>query len=76
MAEANAAGVPCTVGSCSEVYLERAFRDAGFGPADRMPVARDLGETSLMFLVHHTLRSEAIDEAAARIRDVVSAATD
>src|SRR5690606_18579399 len=48
-------GVPCFSGSCSEVYLERCFQDAGLAPDECLPVARELGETSLMFLVHPTL---------------------
>ncbi len=59
VAEINARGVPCMGGSCSEVYLEKAFNDTGFRPEKRLPVARELGETSLMFLVHPTL---TIDE--------------
>ena len=59
VAEINARGVPCMQGSCSEVYLEKAFDDTGFRPENRLPVARELGETSLMFLVHPTL---TIDE--------------
>lgn len=51
----NAEGVPCYQGSCSEVYLEKAFDDTGWRPAQRLPVARELGETSLMWLVHPTL---------------------
>ena len=47
-------GVPCATGSCSEVYLEEAFPPL-WRPAKRLPVARELGETSLMFLVHPTL---------------------
>ena len=50
----NAEGVPCFVGSCSEIYLEKAFLEP-MRPAHRLTVARDLGETSLMFLVHPTL---------------------
>jgi len=60
MDEINASGVPCTGGSCSEIYLERAFKDAGLGPRDRLPVARELGETSLAFMVHPTLSADAI----------------
>jgi len=48
-------GVPCFSGSCSEVYLEKCFQDLSLAPAERLPVARELGETSLMFLVHPTL---------------------
>ncbi|KGB53675.1 DegT/DnrJ/EryC1/StrS aminotransferase family protein [Sphingopyxis sp. SE2] len=55
-------------GSCSEVYLERAFDDAPFRPAQRFPVARELGETSLMFLCHPTIT----DEELARILAVVT----
>lgn len=53
-------GVPCYSGSCSEVYLEKAFDGTPWRPAARLPVARELGETSLMFLVHPTLKDEEI----------------
>jgi dTDP-4-amino-4,6-dideoxygalactose transaminase len=53
MAEINAEGIPCYSGSCSEIYLEKAFD--GMRPASRLPLAKELGETSLMFLVHPTL---------------------
>jgi len=56
MAEINAKGVPCYSGSCSEIYLEKAFEGTGWRPEERLPVAKELGETSLMFLVHPTLR--------------------
>ena len=59
--EIVAAGVPCFSGICSEIYLERAFTDAGLGPTDRLPAARELGETALAFLVHPTLSDAAID---------------
>jgi dTDP-4-amino-4,6-dideoxygalactose transaminase len=55
MVEIAGRGVPCFSGSCSEIYLERAFADAGIQPRERMPVAAAIGETSLMFLVHPTL---------------------
>lgn len=57
----TALGVPCFSGSCPEIYLEKAFQDRGEAPSSRLPTARALGETSLMFLVHHT-----IDESAMR----------
>lgn len=53
--ELNSRGIPCFQGSCSEVYLEKAFDDTGWRPAARLPVAKDLGESSLMLLVHPTL---------------------
>lgn len=55
VAEINARGVPCYQGTCPEIYLEKAFADAGLQPPERLPVARRLGETSLCFLVHPTL---------------------
>jgi dTDP-4-amino-4,6-dideoxygalactose transaminase len=54
MAAINAEGIPCFSGSCSEIYLEKAFR-AEWRPPSRLRVARELGDTSLMFLVHPTL---------------------
>ncbi len=70
----NAAGVPCYQGSCSEVYLEKAFDGTGYRPAERLPVAKVLGETSLMFLVHPTLTEAEIGKTCAVIVDVLGQA--
>jgi len=70
----NAEGIPCYSGSCPEVYLEKAF-DARFRPPVRLPVARELGETSLMFLVHPTLEPEDMEHAAAAITKVMAHAS-
>jgi len=51
-------GIPIYSGSCSEIYLEECFTKIGLNPKKRLQVAKRLGETSLMFLVHPTL-SEA-----------------
>ncbi|NCC61058.1 MAG: DegT/DnrJ/EryC1/StrS aminotransferase family protein [Verrucomicrobiae bacterium] len=48
-------GVPCYAGICPEIYREKAFTKAGFGPAGPLPAAHDLGGRVLMFLVHPTL---------------------
>lgn len=53
-------GIPCFSGSCSEIYLEKAFTLVNFGPREQLPVAKRLGDTSLMFLVHPTLRQQDI----------------
>lgn len=71
MNEINALGVPCFSGSCSEVYLEKAFDGTGYRPAERLPVARELGETSLMFLVHPTLSPEEIAKTCEVISHVM-----
>lgn len=71
----TAAGVPCFQGSCSEVYLEKAFDDTGWRPEERLPVARLLGETSLMFLVHPTLTTAEIEKTCSAITQVLTAAS-
>lgn len=67
-------GVQCFAGSCPEIYLERAFRDAGFGPPQRLPVARRLGETSLALLVDPCQDEAAMDHAATAFRVVLAEA--
>jgi dTDP-4-amino-4,6-dideoxygalactose transaminase len=74
VAEVVAAGAPCFSGSCSEIYLEKAFDGHRSRPSQRLPVARELGETSLMFQVHPTLEVEHVDRVAGIARDVLSRA--
>jgi dTDP-4-amino-4,6-dideoxygalactose transaminase len=73
--EIVAQGVPCFQGSCSEVYLEKAFDGTGWRPKERLPVARELGETSLTFLVHPTLTDEEMSKTASAISRVLSKAS-
>jgi len=68
----NAEGVPCYQGSCSEVYLEKAFDGTGLRPAERLPVARELGETSLMFLVHPTLTAGEVKKTCEVVKHVLT----
>ncbi len=68
MAEINAMKVPCYSGSCSEIYLEKAFDNTDMRPEHRLPNAKELGETSLMFLVHPTLTEDEIDRTCEAIR--------
>ena len=75
MAEMNGRGVPCYSGSCSEVYLEKAFDGTGFRPQKRLPVARELGETSLMFLCHPTLTDEHVAKTVEVLETVMGRAT-
>lgn len=74
MLEVTDRGVPCFTGSCSEIYLEKAFIRAGYGPKERLPVARQLGETSLMFLVHPTLGLDAMGQAVEVVKKVIAKA--
>lgn len=72
--EVVARGVPCYSGSCSEVYLEKAFEGTGWRPQARLPVAQALGETSVMFLVHPTLSAAEIEKTCTVLRDVMTLA--
>ena len=67
-------GVPCYTGSCSEVYLEKAFEGTGWRPARRLPVAQELGETSLMFLVHPGLKKTEISQTVQALAAVLQEA--
>ena len=71
----NAEDVPCYTGSCSEVYLEKAFDNTGWRPQVRLPVARELGETTLMFLVHPTLTEAEIEKTTTVINTVLTLAS-
>lgn len=76
LAEINAQGVPCYSGSCSEVYLERAFDDTDFRPQHRLVNAKHLGETSLMFLVHPTLEDVHIQRTCEVLEQVMRRAAE
>jgi len=69
------AGVPCFSGSCSEVYLEKAFDGTGFRPEKPLPIARELGETSLMFLVHPTLTETEMGKTCSVLKQVMAEAS-
>jgi dTDP-4-amino-4,6-dideoxygalactose transaminase len=75
VSELGARGVPAFHGSCSEVYLEKAFDGTGLRPTERLPVARELGETSIAFLVHPTLTSEDMERMSAEISQVFESAS-
>lgn len=63
-------GVPCYSGSCSEIYLEKAFPEE-WRPQKRRPAAQLLGETSIMFQVHPTLTSDQIQHVCSVAREVI-----
>jgi dTDP-4-amino-4,6-dideoxygalactose transaminase len=67
--------VPAFSGSCSEVYLEKAFDDTGLRPSQRLSNARELGETSMMFLVHPTLKASEIELTCKVLSDVMEQAS-
>lgn len=63
-------GVPCFHGSAPEIYMERAFDGTPSRPAQRLPVARALGETSIAFLVHPTITDDQIERAVEAVHSV------
>jgi len=67
--------VPCFHGSCSEVYREQAFVDAGLAPRQPLPVARLLGDSSLMFPCHPTLSVDDMNVIADAVDKVLAVAT-
>jgi dTDP-4-amino-4,6-dideoxygalactose transaminase len=71
----NAEGVPCYYGGCSEVYLEKAFDHTGLRPKQRLPVARELGETALMLLIHPTLTSVEMKKVCEAVSKILIEAT-
>lgn len=76
MQSINDTGVPCFSGSCSEIYLEKAFDGTSSRPAGRLQVAKELGETSLMFLVHPTLGVAHMERAVNAVEDVMRRAVE
>jgi dTDP-4-amino-4,6-dideoxygalactose transaminase len=72
MAAINAEGIPCFSGSCSEIYLEKAFE--GLRPSEYLPTARELGEASLMFLVHPTLTEIDMNDTCCAVTKIMKLA--
>ena len=70
----NAEGIPCFVGSCGEIYLEKSFANNGLAPAERLPMAKAFSETSLVFLVHPTLTEAHMLQIAQTVEKVMNAA--
>jgi dTDP-4-amino-4,6-dideoxygalactose transaminase len=56
----NDLGIACYSGSCSEIYKEKAFDRMFSDNKPSLKVAKELGETSLMFLVHPTIHEDDI----------------
>ena len=72
MEDINKLNVPCYTGGCPEVYRESAFKGTSFEPREyeHFPIAKELGETSLMFLVHPTLKEEEIKKPAKSLSEL------
>mgnify|MGYP001163274892 CR=1 FL=1 len=62
----NEMSIPCFQGTCGEVYREKAYN-----LNLNLPVARELAETSIMFLVDPSYSSETIQEIAYKVKKVL-----
>jgi dTDP-4-amino-4,6-dideoxygalactose transaminase len=73
-------GIPCGIGACPEIYREKAFqtfrKKLSRPPQKRLSVARKWGETSLMFLVHPTLKKECMEYVINSMRSILKTAVD
>lgn len=65
-----AEGIPCSVGGCGEIYLERVFQNAGLSPAARLPNAKKVSERVIAFLVHPGVNGQVINDTVAAVEKV------
>lgn len=72
LAEVTARGLPIFSGSCSEIYLEDIFAAPGNRPAEPLPNARELGQTSLAFLVDPSWTEDELDTVSTGLLEVLS----
>lgn len=75
ISEITARGVPATQGSCPEIYRELAFEGTNLAPSKDLLIARELGETSLMLMVHPTLTDDEMMRSAEVLEEVLEIAT-
>jgi dTDP-4-amino-4,6-dideoxygalactose transaminase len=66
-----AEGVPCFTGSCPEIYREAVFADHPQAQK-RLPNAKELGETSLVLLVHPGISLQDADGMAKAVAKVMA----
>ncbi len=63
--------IECFSGSCSEIYLEKAFNGKNYKPKKRLTNAKKIGESSIIFLVHHTITKKYIEEVSKKVDEVI-----
>ncbi|WP_224826139.1 DegT/DnrJ/EryC1/StrS aminotransferase family protein [Cognatishimia sp. MH4019] len=72
LAEITEAGFPTFSGSCSEIYREKLFEGAVDAP---LPIARDLGETSMAFLTDPTISEADATALAECVTSIIARAS-
>ncbi len=73
--EINKEGFPASIGGCSEIYLEKCFVNSNLNPEKRLPIAKELGETSIMFQLHPTIKSNEMEEYCNIISSILEKAS-
>lgn len=66
----NNAGVPCFSGSCSEIYLEKAFES--LKPKNRLINSQFYSENAFCLLSHHTITDEELHTIIKLLEDTLS----
>tara|TARA_B100000212_G_C27360825_1_gene528120 strand:+ start:639 stop:1817 length:1179 start_codon:yes stop_codon:yes gene_type:complete len=69
--EINNKGFPAFQGSCSEIYMEKCFKNANLQPVKDLPVSKELGCTSIMLLVHPSIKTVEMNAYAVSVRDII-----
>ena len=68
-------GLNVYTGVCPEIYLEKSFVNSDYSMDKRLPVAKDLGETSLAIAINSNIPVEKIKEFASIIIRVANEAS-
>lgn len=71
----NQMGIMSNQGSCSEIYLEKCFKNQKIGPATRLKNAKLLGEQSVAFIVDPRLNINKIIKKQEYIQKIFSSAS-
>ena len=64
--------INCGVGSCPEIYREKIFKKFKFNPKKRLPNAKLLGETSIMFPINPYRSASKIKSEIISIKKVLN----
>lgn len=72
MASINQAGVPCVVGSCSEIYREKCFEVYNLVPSKPLDNASFLTSSTLVLPIHHNISDQVLSEWIDKISSVFS----
>ena len=58
----------CNVGGCPEIYLEKTFNK--FVKKNRLPIAKDLNDKTISFLVDHTISEKNMINISKKLKNI------